>query len=190
MCPTALGRIQTRVLVLIGPAILATILSLATQDEGWIVTIGIYLLMGVALDTTFYAHVIRWQPPWLTFVLAVGEFIILFILLKVLQPGQPGYGDPDAILGMADWKPILLYWVSWTMAVWTRIVIFPLLSISWIEDGSEFRRTGWSYPPEMQPLPVVAAVSPEQGETRLVREFSTVHEAVERKPPLSGVHTQ
>jgi hypothetical protein len=161
MCPTALGRVQTRVCVLVGPAILATILSLVTQDEGWIVTIGIYLLMGVALDTTVYSYVIRWQPPWLTFVLAVGEFVILFILVKVLEPGQPGYGDPDGILGAADWKPILLYWVSWTMAVWTRIVVFPFLSLSWIEDGGEFRRTGWSYPAEMQPLPVVAAVAPE-----------------------------
>jgi hypothetical protein len=191
MCPTALGRVQTRVLVLIGPAILATILSLLTQDEGWIVTIGIYLLMGIALDTTFYTYVIRWQPPWLTFVLAVGEFIILFILLKVLQPGQPGYGDPDSIVGTADWKPVLLYWVSWTMAVWTRIVIFPLLSISWIEDGGEFRRTGWSYPPEMQPLPVVATDSPQVGEAPLVREFSAVHEIPpEKKPPLSGVHAR
>jgi len=59
MCPTVLGRVQTRVATLIGPVILATILSLITGNEGWIVTIGIYLLMGVALDSAVYPYLIR-----------------------------------------------------------------------------------------------------------------------------------
>jgi hypothetical protein len=164
MCPTTLGRVETRVAILIGPAILATIISLLTRDEGWIVTIGIYLLMGVA------------------------EFLILFVLLKVLQPGQPGYGDGDVVLGRDDWKPILLYWVVWTIAVWTRIVILPLVSLSWVEDGGEFRRTGWSIPAESQPLPIVAIVDEQAGRTGLAREFSMIGDlSVERGPPLSSV---
>lgn len=189
MCPTLLGRIQTRVATLIGPAILATVLSLLFRNEGYMVTIGIFLLMGIALDVTFYPYVIKWQPPWLTFALAVGEFLILFVLLKVLQPGAPGFGDPDAIVGIDDLGPIALYWGSWMVAVATRIVVFPLLSLSWIENGGEFRVTGWSIPPEAEPLPLLAAVAPDQAENRLVRQLSTVHEIIpERKPPLSGVH--
>lgn len=191
MCPTVLGRLETRVAVLIGPALLAVILSLLTSNPGWILTIGIYLIMGVALDAALYPSVIRWQPPWLTFVLAIGEFILLFVLVKLLQPGNAGFGAPDAIVGVADIQPILLYWVSWLIAIGTRNVILPLVSLTWIENAGEFRATGWSIPPEMQPLPILSSIDPYAAQGRLAREFSAERPVPEAaRPPLSGVHAR
>jgi hypothetical protein len=182
MCPTHLGRVQTRTFTLIGPAILATVISLVTQNEGWIVTIGIYYLLGVALDLTVYARFITWQPPWLTFVLAVGEFVILYTLSQILE------------VGLSPAQAIWFYWLSWAIAIATKIAVLPIVSLSWIENGGEFRFTGWSVTPENEPVPLlaeVAAAAP--GEIRLVREFSAVNEIpadLRGVPAPSGIHRQ
>ena len=189
MCPTTLGRLQARVATLVGPALLAAILSFVLRDEGWIVSIGILLALGVVLDVCVYAFLIRWQPPWLTGVLALVEFVLLFVLLKALKPGQPGFADPDPLPGAADWHPVALYWASWCLAIATKIVVLPLVSLSWIEDGGEFRRTDWTIAPEREPVPVVARPVTEPLALPVAREFATAFpnlEPLERLPGLAG----
>jgi hypothetical protein len=179
MCPTPLGRTQTRTAILIGPAILGLILTLVTGKEGFIVLIGIYLIMGVVLDVLFYPLVIKWQPPWLTFLLAVGEFVILYVLSQVLE------------VGLTPAEAIIFYWVSWVIANWTKIVILPLMELTWIESGGEFRTTSWTSPPENELLPVLATVNPNPAGSRLVREFSSVNKIPDELlnlPAPSGVH--
>jgi hypothetical protein len=157
------------------------VISLATHNEGWIVLIGLYFVIGVALDTAFYPLIIRWQPPWLTFTLAVGEFALVFIAAHFLK------------VNLTDLEAILEYWIVWVIAIWTKVAILPLFSLSWIENAGEFRSTDWSVAPEYLPLPVSvftlqpagAAVPP------LARKFSAVIEIPEelrRVPSPSGVH--
>jgi hypothetical protein len=166
MCPTVLGRVETRTAILIGPALVALALSLATHNEGWIVLIGIYLLVGVTLDVLFYPYVIKWQPPWLTFVLGAGEFAIVYVLAHVAK------------VGLASLDAAWFFWASWVLAVCTRIVALPLLSLTWIEDGGEFRRPGWSITPEQEPVAAVGVAEVGTGTTlpALAREFSVVLE--------------
>ena len=180
MCPSVLGRVETRTAILVGPAILALILYLVLGNEGYLVLLGIYYLVGVALDTTIYPQIIKWQPPWLTFVLGLGEFVLVYVLAMTLEvPLEP-------------LQAVWFYWASWVMAVWTRIVILPIVSLTWIESGGEFRRTGWSHPAEMEPVPVVAALQDRPvGEGGLLREFSSVHQIpqeLQNLPAPSGVH--
>ncbi len=182
MCPTVLGRIQTRTAILVGPAILGTILSLATGRPGWIVLIGLLLLLGVTLDIAFYPFVIKWQPPWLTFLLGVNEFVLLYLLAHFLNLG-----------GVSDIDTTWFYWLSWSMAIVTKIVILPVISLTWIESGGEFRRTDWSIPVEREPLPALVAMpaDPGEGPPPLAREFSTVRQVPEELrnvPSPSGVH--
>jgi hypothetical protein len=135
--------------------------------------------MGVVLDILFYPLVIKWQPPWLTFLLAVGEFVILYVLSQVLE------------VGLKPVEAIAFYWVCWVMANWTKIVILPLLELTWIESGGEFRTTGWSTPAEGELLPVLAMIDPDPTGNRLVREFSSVRKVpseLRNLPGLSGEH--
>ena len=187
MCPTVLGRIETRTITLLPGAILAVIISILNSNESWIVLIGIYLIMGVILDIGFYPYVIRWQPPWLTFTIAVGEFVILFVIAHVVARAS----TPPK-LNLTDGDAILLYWVTWVLAIWTKIVILPLFSLSWIENGGEFRFTGWSTSPELVPtaVSVIGAQEAAGGPPPLAIEFSSVRgvpEELRKLPAPSAV---
>jgi len=180
MCPTVLGRVQTRWAIIILPAIIATIISLVTSNEGWIVLIGVYFILGVTLDTAVYPFVITWQPPWLTFVLAVFEFVLVYILAHVLK------------VTLTNVEAVVLFWAAWIVAIWTKVAILPLLSLSWIENAGEFRSTGWSVRPEYQPLAITVFTPPNEGSgpPKLAREFSSVRELpaeLRNLPSPSGV---
>ena len=184
MCPTRLGRLHTRSAIIIGPALLGAILSLATHHWGWIVLIGIYYLEGVLLDVVVYPQIFRWQPPWMTFVLAVTEFTILLCIASWAK------------VGLYFWSAVIFFWVSWSLAILTKIVLLPIFSLGWIENGGEIRETGWSQRAEAQPIPANYA-EPSKPETSsgppaLAREFSSVLEVPEELrnlPSPSGVHT-
>lgn len=178
MCPTIIGRIHTRVTTLIGPAILGLILSLVTGKPGWIVLIGVLLLLGTSLDSVVYPIILRYQPPWMTFVLALGEFGLIYILANVLS------------LGLTPLQAIVFYWVSWSMAIITKIAILPIASLTYLESSGEFRRAAWSIPPVQASLPILPdAAEAQAGSGPIVAEASGVHSTpLEHLPSPSGVH--
>ena len=113
--------------------------------------------------------------------LAVGEFVLVYILAHVLK------------VGLTNVEAVLLYWIAWTIAIWTKVAILPLLSLSWIENAGEFRSTDWAIAPEYQPLPVSVFQPPDATSPvpRLAREFSSVHRVpaeLRELPSPSGVH--
>jgi hypothetical protein len=153
VCPTLLGRIHTRVATITLPALLALILWLVTGEHGWLVVIGIYLLMGIALDALVYSWLLRYQPPWMTFVLALAEFGLLYALVGFLDT-----------VDLTVVEIVIFYWVSWLLAVWTKIVVLPILSLTYLESAGEFRHIEWSVPPSLESLPIVAAAPAGAGE--------------------------
>ena len=176
MCPTTVGRIHSRVFSLVLPALLGLILSLVTGREDWIVLIGVLLLMGTALDVFVYTPLIRYQPPWLTGIIGLSELGFLFVLAHLLT------------LDLTDLEEIVFYIVSWGLAVATRIVLFPILSLTYLESATEFRRVEWSIPPAQEQLPVFASSAEGGVAGPVLRGASGVHAVpLEPKPGLSGV---
>ena len=91
-------------------------------------------------------------------------------------------------LDLTALEAIVLYWVSWLLAIATRIVLLPILSLTYLESATEFRRVEWSIPPAQEPLPVFAASAEGGAAGPVLRAASGVHAApLEPKPGLSGV---
>jgi hypothetical protein len=113
----------------------------------------------------------------------VGEFILVYLAANVLK----------GIHFASHWEPIAEYWITWVIAIWTKVVILPLFSLSWIENAGEFRSTDWSVAPEYVPLPITP-FTPElatAGPPPLARKFSAavieIPEELRRAPSPSGV---
>ena len=178
MCPTPIGRIHTRVFSLIPGALFATIIAIVTGNADWIVLIGVFLLMGIALDTCVYQWAVRYQPPWMTFTLAVVEWLLLLVLASILE------------LGLAIWAASVLYWIVWSLAAITKVVAFPIASLTYLESAGEFRRTEWSIPPSQASVPLLAAPSPAGPGPGLFEQAASGVgvKPIERQPSPSGIH--
>jgi hypothetical protein len=179
MCPTPLGRVQTRTAILILPALLGLILWPLTGRPDFLVLIGVYLILGVALDAGVYSWLIRYQPPWMTGVLGLGEFLLLLVLANVLA------------LNLTIPEAIVFYWVSWFLAAATKIVLLPIISLTYLESSTEFRRIEWSIPASQVTLPILPAEADAMaGAGPLLQQASGVHsKPLQRQPGLSGVHS-
>jgi hypothetical protein len=180
MCPTPTGRIHTRVTtILLGPAVLGLIVTLVSGHLDWIVLVGVYLLLGVVLDTVVYPRFLKYQPPWMTFVLAVVEYGLLLAVTQLLE-GFPNISVLEATI---------FYWACWALGALIKIVVLPIISLTYIESAGEFRRVEWSLPPEQVALPVLAsAADARRGPGRLLTEASGVHaRPLQQLPAPSGV---
>ena len=186
MCPTPTGRIHTRTAVIFLPALFGLIVSLVTGHFDWLALIGIYYVMGIFLDTAVYSWLFRFQPPWMTFVLAIAELGFLLVLTSIIG-STAGGGLAHVGIGEA----IIFYWCAWILAIpLTKVVLLPLISLTYLESAGEIRRTEWSIPESQVPLPVLAsAAEAKAGPGPVLREASGAHaRPIPELPSPSGVH--
>jgi hypothetical protein len=161
------------------------IVSLVSGNWGWLVIIGIYYIQGIFLDTAVYSWLFRFQPPWMTFVLAVAELGILLVVTQVVAKNIGGLED------ISVGEAVIFYWIAWILAIpITKVVLLPLISLTYLESAGEIRRIEWSIPESQVPLPVLASsAEAKRGPGPVVREASGVHaKPLPQLPSPSGVH--
>ena len=186
MCPTPTGRIHTRTATIFLPALLGLIISLITGHWDWLVLVGIYYVMGIFLDTAVYSWLFRFQPPWMTFVLGVVELGFLLALSQLIARTDDG-----GLENVQVWEAVVFYIAAWILAIpITKVVLLPLISLTYLESAGEIRRTEWSIPESQVPLPVLASgAEAKRGPGPVVREASGLHaKPLPQLPSPSGVH--
>src|SRR3954451_5986280 len=152
MCPTVIGRIHTRVsIILLGPAVIGLIFTLVSGHLDWIVLVGVYLMLGIFLDTAIYPWLLKWQPPWVGALLAIGEFGLLLVLAGILNDKTGGLSN------ISIGEAFCFYWLCWVTPSIIKIVVLPIANLTYAEPAGEFRHVAWSVPPPLEPLPILAS---------------------------------
>lgn len=129
MCLTLPGRIQTRAVTLINVLILAILFASLTKNLGYFTMFFLMVVVALPLDLFVYSKLIQFQPRWLTILLGIGEFFILFLFAP----------QPVTLLQMA-----VFYIPAWLAGWLTMEILLPLAWPRWAEDGGEFRSLGKS----------------------------------------------
>jgi hypothetical protein len=114
----------------------------------------------------------------MTGVLGLAELGLLFVLANILE------------LGLTAAEAIIFYVVVWCIAIATKIVVLPILSLTYLESSFEFRTTEWSIPPSQASIPILAAAAEaEAGPGPVLRSASGAHAVpLEPVPSPSGMH--
>ncbi|MEN9934765.1 MAG: hypothetical protein RLZZ387_1344 [Chloroflexota bacterium] len=128
MCFSLLGRVQTRLLSLVGPLALTLLYAAAAPEAGYLQMFGLMLCLGLYLEVGVYGMLIGYQPRWLTILLGVFELLLLLGCMRLL--GWP------VDLGRA----VGLYAPAWLLAWLTTHALLPWLAPRWAEDGGELLR--------------------------------------------------
>jgi hypothetical protein len=146
MCFSFAGRIQTRLLSLVGPLMLLAGVALARADAGPLRMFALMAVLTLALDAGLYRWLIDYQPRWLTIALGALEFALLIGVMHGLV-WRPFFRTPPDFYMVPElaWRAdvtaaLALYVPSWLLAWLTTHALLPWLWPRWAEDSGELRR--------------------------------------------------
>lgn len=130
MAYTLSGRLQSRLASALLPLLAACVLSAALRDWWPLELAGLMLGVGLALDVLVYDRVLDYQPGWAAVPLGLLELAVVMLLARALGIGAP-------------LVPALAFYAgSWALAQVLAHAGFPVLRLSWGDDGGELGLAG------------------------------------------------
>jgi nitrous oxidase accessory protein NosD len=131
MAYTLRGRLESRLAVALAPLLGACAVALALKAWWPVELAGLMLGVGLALDVTLYHRLFPYQPGWAALPLGLVELGAVMGLGRLLNVG--------ATLAAA----LAFYGGAWLLAQILGHAFFPLVRLSYGEDGGELGRGGF-----------------------------------------------
>ena len=130
MSYTLRGRLDSRLVSALGPALVAAVAALVLH-RWWPVEIAALMVgVGLALDIVVYDRAFEYQPGWASLPLGAVELALVM--------GGAYLLDVRAPIGAA----VAFFVVSWVLAQVFGHAVYPSLVLSYGDDGGELGRTG------------------------------------------------
>jgi nitrous oxidase accessory protein NosD len=130
MSYTLRGRLESRLATALVPFLVACGLALALQEWWPIQLAALMLAVGLALDATTYHRLLPYQPGWAALPLGALELGLVLGLALGLDVAAP------------LWAGLLFFAGAWLVAQTLTHAAFPVLHLSYAEDGGELGRGG------------------------------------------------
>ncbi|MGH2447309.1 MAG: CRTAC1 family protein [Chloroflexota bacterium] len=130
MCFSLRGRIQTRLIALLWPAVLTLILVFATGEQRFFSMFLVMLVVGLDLEAFVYPRLFGYQAHWHTYLLGIGEFFLYLLIVRWLGGTLP--------LASIIW----FYAAAWLGGQLIMNVLVPIVDPMWVEHGGELWRQG------------------------------------------------
>jgi parallel beta helix pectate lyase-like protein len=127
---TLIGRIHSRLAALLPVLLGACVLAAALRHWWPVELVALMAAVGVALDLQLWHRLFPYQPGWAA--VAIGAVELAALMAIVLAFG----------LHAPLWAALALFAVGWLVAVVAGQAAFPLLRLSYAEDGGELGRFG------------------------------------------------
>ena len=129
MSYTLRGRIDSRLAATLPVVIAACVLALAEHKWWPVEAAGLMIGVGTALDLQAYRF-LRYQPGWAALPFGVVELGLVLLFMRAAGIAAP------------LWQAVTLFAAGWLLAQVLGHAGFPLLRLTYAEDGGELGRFG------------------------------------------------
>jgi hypothetical protein len=130
MSYTLKGRLESRLAALLPVLAVALVLGLVLHRWWPVELAALMAALGVALDLQLYDRLLAYQPGWATVPLGLLELALLMVVVRLA-----GFDAPLV-------PALALYGAAWACAQLLGQAGFPLLRVSYAEDGGELGAAG------------------------------------------------